>query len=87
LCFQAWLPLLLAFCDSPGKRLISARLQDKSHVPVGQLKLSVEDDEARPAEKLEKIFSVSVEPQLSHSWLPLVPAFSRKEVTWPHFLH
>ena len=58
---------------------------DSGQVPVGQL----EPDEELPdfAAKVEKIFSVSLEPHFSQVWVLLLPAFSRNEVTWPHFLH
>jgi hypothetical protein len=56
------------------------------HVPVGQDE-PLEDEPPDLAAKVENSFCVSFAPHSSHLWGLSVPAFSRNEVTWPHFLH
>ena len=61
-------------------------LQESGHVPVGQLAVP-EEELPDLAAKVDRIFSVAFEPHFSQLCARRLFAFSRKDVTCPHFLH
>jgi len=60
---------------------------DNGHVPVEQLELSVEEESVDEVEKVENTFSSSSDLHFLQVCFFLPPIFSRKLVTYPHFLH